>query len=140
MFLCHGNIVMHHMRKVTIPDDAIVFIKLDKFKSNKLIFHEKIEICPELYIKSIIQGYKYECLQCLPVSFKTKELYMKIVEMNGTALKYVPSMLKDKKLCTLAVESNYSALEYVPDELKDKKMCMKSVAKHGFMLNCVVLC
>lgn len=101
--------IMRYMRKVTIPDDAIVFIGDKKLKTNKIIL--------------------------APREIISKEIYMRIAKEYQYLLLYLPEDIIDKEICMEAVKRFCFALQYVPNHLKDKEMCMESVKKLGYMIN-----
>lgn len=64
LWVYYNNIIMYFMRKVTIPDDAIVYIEdFDKFKIDKFILGEKENIPMTMYTKCALHYYhKYPSL------------------------------------------------------------------------------
>src|SRR5579872_4198183 len=72
MWLHYNNVTMFHMRNVTIPDDALVYIEKNKFKTNKIILGEKENICNKIYMEAIMNdGFS---LKFIPYALHTKEL------------------------------------------------------------------
>lgn len=103
--------IMWYVRKVTIPDDARVKIELNKFYSNKLIFE------PRQYIWDNI------------------ELVKRVLEYDGTCLKYVDKSILNYDLYKIAVNSTYLALEHVDHDSvnSDKyiKLCKNALSQTG---------
>src|SRR5579872_5208649 len=85
---------MVNIRKVTIPDDAIVYIEYDKLKADKIILGPKSEISRDIYIKA--------------------------VNKISSWLRHVPLHLRDEEICTEAVRQCRASLQYVPDKLYEK--------------------
>lgn len=94
-WLFYGNNKMMWMRIVTIPNDAMVFVEKDKFKTNKFILGTKKHI------------------------WSDKETCKNILSKNGLLLKYVTK--QTKSICTIAVSSHGLAIKYVKKQ--NKKLC-----------------
>src|SRR5579872_2118272 len=61
-WIFYNNNMMKYMRKVIIPDDALVYIECDKFKADKLFLEPKTEINDEIYEELIKYTFNKESL------------------------------------------------------------------------------
>lgn len=147
---------MYHVRKVTIPDDARVFIESDKFKTDKIIFGPKKLIDKNTYLKAIEYNnvFRYMpnnlkdrdmCMKAIrndvtvalcyvPAELKDKDMCVESVKLCGTTLRYVPHYLQDKDMCMEAIRYNSTSLEFVADSLKDKELCTLAVECYEYTL------
>lgn len=109
--------IMHHMRIVTIPDDARVYIERTKLKADKLILGPKSKINNEIYLNFVKNGGMN--LDLIPENLRNKDICMEAVKHNGWALLYVPEIMKDIDICVEAVKVHRSAICFVPIELRE---------------------
>lgn len=58
--------IMVYMRKVTIPDDARIYIEIDKFKADKIILGSRTEISKDVYMKAV--SHYCEAIRYIPKS------------------------------------------------------------------------
>src|SRR5579872_275343 len=126
---------MIYVRKVTIPDDARVYIEDDKFKTDKLILGPKSCIDKTIYshsVESNVCVFKF-----LSNNVKDKNVCMKAVEGSYTSLNYVPAELRDKNICSHAVKNHGLSLQFVPEHIIDEEMCMNAVKEHAGALQYV---
>ena len=117
------------MRVVSIPDDAIVYVKvrLDVtiFSADKLFLEEKYEIH-----KHPLFHDQEKCLEIVSknpmnlqfVANKTTELCKLAVEKNGRALTGVPNKTDD--LCKIAIKQDWRNIKYVPSWNQTDENCM----------------
>src|SRR5579872_4900984 len=96
--------LMIHMRKVTIPNDATIYIENCKFKTDKIILSQKEEISSEFILKAIERGFNI--LKFMPTVKINKEICLKAIIRHPTSFHYIPDKLKDKEICLLAVGQN----------------------------------
>lgn len=147
---------MRYMRKVTIPDDAQVFIfSKNEFKTDKIILGERQDICQEIYMdyvwnkKDVVfiskefvtrqmceiaatrNGYT---LHFMPDHFKDMDLCMRAVKGYGGNLEDVPKHLINKELCIEAVKQNGLAINYVPHDILDKEICLTAIRNYPYIL------
>jgi hypothetical protein len=102
--------------KVSIPDDAQVYIEKDKFKADKII----LNLNNKILIENLNEWNNYDfCLNCVKthgsalyyVKKQTLEICMEAVQQNGNALEYVKEQTLE--ICMAAVKQNPSALGYI---------------------------
>src|SRR5579872_7499001 len=72
--------VIKYMRKVMIPNDAKVYIDVDRFKIDKLFLCQKEKINKEIYMKAVKNNHR--CLECVPTDLRDNDMYL-------TALKQI---------------------------------------------------
>lgn len=147
MWLHHDDETMFHMRKVIIPDDAVVCVKLEilncmkshviksygmigRIITNKIILGEKEYISTSTYMQAVMNNGL--ALQFIPYSLQTKRICLEAVKQHGAALEYVSENLKDIDICMEAVIQNGKSLKYVPDNLINEPICEYAVKQHGF--------
>jgi len=133
----YGSATMRYMRKVTIPDDAKVYVEEFKFKTDKLFLHPREEISEDVYaeyLKYEFTGQPYQfggnifCQTCYDIFYsmhnrhKDREMCLKFVKMDGNILEIVPKNIKDKEICWIAVNQRAQLVQYVPLELRDRDM------------------
>lgn len=118
-WIYYNNNVMCHTRKVTIPDDAYVFIEAyNKFKTNKFILEPKESIGTDIYMKFIKFGrIGNNSLSAFFDSLNNQEIFMEALKFNGLMLKYTPSHLKTIEMCVEAVKEDSYAIAFVPSNL-----------------------
>lgn len=61
----------------------------------------------------------FQNIKNVPHNMKTKEFFMKICAVHGTALKYSKQSQRDYQLCKTAVIANVRAIRYVPKDLQE---------------------
>lgn len=96
--------------RVTIPDDARVYVEDNKFKADKLILESITDFAD------------------VPDSFWTT-----IVELNSNALRYVRD--QTEQLCCLAVKQNPLSLQFVKEQTD--AVCRLALHKNGLVLHYV---
>lgn len=124
-WIYYRNDIMRHIRDVTLPDDAQIYVENDKFKADKMILGSKKEIRENVYIEAI----KAQCISLhhIPECLRSKNICIASVETYGSSLRYVPESMKDMDMCMKAVESNGYALKFVSTSLKNKTMCEMAI-------------
>ena len=153
---------MYYVRKVTIPDDARVYVEIDKFKADKIMLGPRERIDKNTYIKAIKHDniifknmpddlkdrdicmeairndeYNHDALCYVSLEIKDKDMCAESVKLCGKTLQYVPHHLQDRDMCEDAIKYNGIMLEFVEDSLKDEELCMISVKCYGHMLKYV---
>lgn len=136
-YIYDEDTLMCYIRKVKIPDNAIVHILNGKFKTYEIILAPREPIDSEMYSKAVMNAFCM--LEYVPETVKNRELCMNAVTHCGILLKFVPETIKDKDICMAAVEADGAALKYVPTNIIDKDICMKAVKSYGIALKYVPL-
>lgn len=95
---------MIFMRKVTIPNDARLYIENNKLKTDKIILEPKSMISKEIYLKGIM-------------AYTTK-------------IQYIPKQLLDKEMCMVSVKRNAFTLKDVPIEFRDVDVCIEALLQN----------
>ena len=111
MWLNYGRNPMIYAKLVTIPDDALVWVELDKFKADRLILGERQKIA-----NLEEWGDESYCLEA--------------VRRNGKALKLVTKQTPE--VCLEAVKKNSRALQYVKEQTEE--LCLAAVNRNGLSL------
>jgi hypothetical protein len=114
MYLDDEDYEIKYIRRVLIPDDAMVYVERNKFKADRIILSEKKLI-------SELNAFNYES-ECL-----------KFIEYNTIALRYIknPSL----KLRTKAFKKSLLALYYINGQIEE--ICLESVKINGMSLSFV---
>lgn len=123
VWLCYKrNALMYHMRKVTIPDDAKVYIETNhNFKTDKFNLGPKEIINIDMYVKFINYWYgDHIRVSYILQTLQSKELYLKVVESDGIMLAFIPYEMKDEEICSIALKSSIYARDYVPPAIMAK--------------------
>lgn len=136
-YICEDDTLMFYIRKVTIPDNSIVYIRDGKFKTYELYLNPREPIDNDMYIKAVMSDY--DILEYVPDAVKNKELCMNAVTNCGILLKFVPEHIKDKDMCMFAVKADGTAIKYVPSHILDKDICIAAVKNYGIVLKHVPL-
>ena len=136
LWVNYSNKQMFYVRFVTIPDDALVWIERDKFKADRLILVERLEIGDlEVWkdpaycltaVKNNNYAFKY-------VKEQTEEINLAAVKKDGRVLKYV--LEQTEKINLAAVKTNGYALEYVLEQTP--QICLAAVKNSGCALQYV---
>src|SRR5579872_4112143 len=118
----YDNKNMTYMRKVTIPNDARVYIEEDKFKADKIILSPREVIDDEIFIEAV--KHNGCMLRYVSESSKTVDLYTIAVKQNGYAIQYIPLEIRNQynELPMLAIRQNGYALKYIHLEARDKAL------------------
>lgn len=66
-----------------------------------------------------------------PVHGIPNDALIRVVKLNGLALKNIPSDMRTQELCDAAIEQNGLALGNVPENIKDAEKCRKAVDNDG---------
>lgn len=106
------NDVMHHIRRVTIPNDAKVFIEdYGIFKTDKFILDKKEPISTDMYVNYVKFKIKYnisystnEYLCDLFATIRNNEFYLECTRFNYHALQYIPIDMLNEEICGEALK------------------------------------
>ncbi len=85
------------IREVILPDDAKIYVEKNKYKADKFILKEKMEINQLL-------------------EWNDPDFCKSAVRQNGMALQFIKPELLTKDICKLAVKQNGFAFQYVKPE------------------------
>src|SRR5579872_3779422 len=116
---------MKYIRKVTIPDNAQVYVEEGKFKTDKFILGPREDIGRNIYEDAITTGGFM--LDCVPVEIMDRELCLTAIEKSGYNLKHVPLCLMDRDLCFVAVKAKSLSIRYVPSDIIDMELCLEAI-------------
>lgn len=83
-----------------------------------------------------LQLWEY-ALQYVPVSFRSRSLYITAVSNHGMSIEHVPEEHVDDYLCELAVRKDKWAFTKVPDKWRSYSLCLSVVKLEGVLLSCV---
>lgn len=100
-----------YIREVEIPDDALVYIEANKFKTNKIILKGR-----NLLVDFPLWNDYSFCLLS--------------VQINGLALKYIKEQTPE--ICMAAVQQTAYALQYANEQTDE--ICMIAVQQDGYLL------
>jgi hypothetical protein len=144
--------------KVTIPDEARVYIEDNKFKADMIYVDLKNKtLIKDFKLESndIIQAFKQchyslnefpgewrteklchlavqqDCwdIQYIQEKILTEEICHLAVQQDGNTLRFVPEQFQTEEICHLAVQQNGDALEYVPEQFQTEKICKIALCK-----------
>lgn len=127
--------IMRYIRRVFIPNDAKVYVEANKFKADKLILGDRIEVSRTLW-----QTAAKKCigiLQHIPEFLIDKIMYRDAVKIDGRSLQFVPDDMKDSRLCKDAVINYSNALQFVPESIMNKDICREAVKRNAGTLQYV---
>ena len=134
MWTDYSNEKMTFIRKVTILDDAEVYIEDHKFKADTIILGAKILI--EEFIETyddISQFIIQTPSNIRYIKNQTEELCKLAVSQDGFALQYVQNQTEE--ICKLAVSQNGIAVIYVKNQTEE--LCKLAVSQNGIALQYV---
>jgi hypothetical protein len=127
------------IREVILPDDAQIYVENKKYKADKFILKEKMEINQLLewndpdFCKSAVQ--QNGCaLQYVKSEFQTEDICKLAVQQNGYAILYVNSELLTEDICKSAVQRHGCALQFIKPELLTEDICKLAVQQNGCAL------
>ena len=102
------NFDISHKRKVSIPDDAQVYVERNKCKSDKLVIRDRLELSNEEFV---------EYFRSIDNRQKTQELCEMVVERKPWYFQDVPTQFKTREMCKKVVDSSLDLpfFEYRPD-------------------------
>lgn len=132
MWIAYNSSIMYYMRSVTIPDNANVYIEIDKFKVDRLILGEKKRISREIYMEAVSKDGLM--LRFVPLDMCDDILYLEAVKNNGFAIQYVPTHKMSKNICLAAVKRDGMSLKYIPYSMNDIDICTSAVTQYGSAL------
>lgn len=146
--------VFHHgdnLARVSVPDDARVYVEEDKFKADKLIIEEitQLEHVPDTFW---INALRYDGMILRYVRHQTEDICKIAVQEDGNALQYVHcqteelcrlavtrtglaiSFIKDPALltpevCRMAIEQTPYALEHIDKQFQSYELCVSAVKR-----------
>ncbi len=132
-WLLYSQTKMFYIRKVIIPGNALVYIKKNKFKSDRLILDDR-DIIIDLYIwKSpsyCTKACKYNPNILLYIKNQTQYICLLAVKQNGWALQFVKK--QKMEICLEAVKQNGLALQYVKEQ--SPIICLEVVKQNVYAL------
>ncbi len=136
-WLYYDNSPMFYVRSVIIPDDSLIYIERNKFKTDQLILGEKKPIADldiwhniEFCLSSIRQDYR--TLQY--ISKQTDSIKLMACKLNGYALMYIPEQTLEIKLA--AVKNNGFSIGLIKDQTLE--ICLAAVKNNGLSLEFVI--
>ena len=112
---------------IEIPDDAIVCVEEDSFKTDKMIINKIMrfnDVGDEFWIDILSRDGR----AILYIKNQTDEICIQAVQYHGPLLKYVNNQTYD--ICKSAVRQNGDALEYVKEQTE--KICKLAVQNSSF--------
>lgn len=121
------------IRKVIIPNDAVVYVELDKYRSSDLYLEKRQDIADFEYWKDIDfcrivlrdNGFALKYIK-----EQTYELCKIALRENGRSLLFVNEQTPE--LCKIAVEQNGIALKFVKNQTN--AICLSAVKQYGYAL------
>src|SRR5579872_5849575 len=131
LWLSYDN---RYIRDVIIPDDARVFSdRHNLFIVDKIYLGPRRDIDLMMWIdrlhNDIVAGGSGKCLWYVPTFYKTRDLYLELVNKKGKGyiLRHIPPQMRDREICMAAVKSGYVNFEAIPSEVLDKEICIEAV-------------
>lgn len=127
--------------KVTIPDDASVYIEKNKFKTDRIFvdLNNKIKLgdLPHWndidFCNNSVKQYGW-LLKYVKEEFQTKELCEIAVLHGGNGLEYVCDKFHTEELYKLALKKAGCALQYVKKNLKTEELCLIAVKQYWWAI------
>lgn len=150
------------IRKITIPDESVVFIENDKYVTDKMILGEKtlfqdsdiwndVELC-KLAIEKDAHNLKYIknqteelCLLAISkspktlkyVKNKTYKIYKAFIEKSPWNIESVPDEFKTEELLKISISYNSMILRDIPEQFLTEELCFIAVKKDCYALKYV---
>ena len=127
---------MFYIRLVTIPDDALVWTEQNKFKADRLILSDRLEIGDLEIWKDpayCLTAVKYDGFSLRFIKQQTPEICLAAVGEDGRALRYV--LQQTPQICLAAVREDGRALRYVLQQTPE--ICLAAVREDGCALKYV---
>lgn len=138
--------VMSYMRKVTIPDDARVYIKNGVFKTDKFVLSHREKIDVSIYQQyldaeldnfstwgdnpsRIVLKYLFDNKIVL-----NKEFYARLINYDGLFISYIPEHLRDYDICLRAACKEYAAFSYIPKHIINKTIYIEALKNRSIFL------
>ena len=153
IWLYYGDQLMSYMRKVTIPNDARIFIKdYATIKTDKFILDRRIEIDEDIYKKFVHKAQTYyikPVLEILKTENKLKNLtflrdkteWLKLIDRLGSLcgglLVYIPEEIVDNDICIKAIKNDEHEILYIPEFLKNKEFYMNAAKINGKIIGLI---
>ena len=131
IFLEYNDKICKKIRSVQIPDDSLVYIEDNKYKTDKFILGEAKEIYTDLNL--CLEAVKYNGLVLHHIKEQTLEICLEAVKQNGYALQFVKEQTPE--ICMEAVKKNGIALQFVKEQTPE--ICIEAVKQNGYALQYV---
>lgn len=128
----YGDFISHAM----IPNDALVYIEQNKYKTNKLILLNRYKFTDHpfwLYKKLCLESVKLNGFALQYVKIQTPEICLESVKHCGLMLKYVQD--QSDEICLAAIVECPHALKYVKN--KTILICTIAIKQNGCMIKYV---
>jgi hypothetical protein len=135
----HGQ-YYKYIQIVTIPNDAILFVHENTYKTSKIILSEKVNILDsDIWknvdeCKQIIEHYGMS-IKLANKSIITEEMCVSAVNDEGYNLKYMAEEFKTYEVCNAAIINNSNSFKYVPKHIQTDVMCKFVLGKNNN--NCI---
>ena len=113
------------IRKVTIPDDARIYVEHHKYKTDKFILHERIRI-GNVRTTKLHKMYD-KCANIINLSLLDQ---IEAVKHNGLILEHITNQTEE--ICSEAVKQNILAIQYVKEQTDSSPSEVHSDFKRGF--------
>ena len=132
------------IRRVEIPDDALVYVEWKKYKADKFILHERVRIgnvdASNIHMmyqacsnKDQYLAIKYNGLMIEHLENQTDEMCLAAINQNYQAIQYIKEQTEE--MCLKAVSQNWRALEYVKNQTDE--MCLNAISQNWCALDYV---
>src|SRR5579872_1797184 len=110
---------MRYVRKVTIPDDANVYIEDKKIKADKIILGTREPIAKNIYL-DIVKNKDFP-FESIPDDIKDRELCIEALKVNSFRFMHIPSSMRDKEMCMIIVNDDCDMIHDVPVDMRDRE-------------------
>ena len=152
MWIICEDKVMVYTRKVTLPDDAKIYIKNTTcIMSDKLILDKEEEIHINEYIKYLKNNelpYRFRYFKYIFKYLKIRNIqqakifcleYMKCtgVKICEPWVDELPECILTKEMCVEALKYNPSVIKHIPQRFLDKDMCISAIKQQPTVLKYV---
>lgn len=118
-----------NVRKVTVPDSALVYIEENKYKTNKFILGEKETLEKYLSSKDGYQLFKMlqrDWLILHYINDRPEDFYINVVESMPNSLCVIKNQTKE--ICMAAVQKNPATIIFVKNQTKE--LCKAAYLKN----------
>lgn len=136
---CNTNVV----QREEIPDELLdKYLKMlieDSWNLKFIPEEHRITTLCDLAISNaqILPSNTQTVLTFVPRQFRTEDLCLRAVDIDGAALRDVPDEVKTYDICYRAIRHNGTELDCVPYRFLDEQMCLAAVSDDGEALRSV---
>ena len=128
----NSRVFGEYLCEIKIPEDALVYINQNKFKSDKIIIWDIYPIqdhpvwSQEKYYSKILNSYP---MAFIHLKNKSEKICLEMARKWAYSLDYIPNL--NPEICLAAVNKNGSVISHIPTKFLSPELFGLAISKYG---------